>query len=212
MSEKEKSRRGSHVLNLLEYYATFALRPPQPDNNPSRHNRYQEARNEETAEEKMMSEKIRRELELPGPKVITVEDRGLLSTKFHKLRPAYNNIVDVLDKTMNAENSNIVYSNINILMDSAMWIGAYVFVTDASQESIEMYTKRKQTEPARRRATERFVAIMRAVEEVADGQELIDSDDFAAKIQNPVADRLGLSKYKAPSLSAIRRAIRELKK
>lgn len=93
-----------------------------------------------------------------------------------------------------------------------MWIGAYAFVTDGSHRSIERYTRRKQTEPARCKVTEKFAAIIDAVEAVTGGQELIDSIDFAARIQNAVAERMGLSKYKAPSYSAILRAVRVLKK
>ncbi len=212
MSEKKQSACDSVTLNRLEYYAKEALKPPRPDKHPFKAKQYRGPAYEVTDEEKIKSAEIRRKLELPGRKVFTIEDKEILSEKSNNLRPPYSAIVDVLDKVVDVELKDIVIRNIDILLDSAMWIGTYVFITDGSQESIENYAKHKQTEVARRNVTERFVDIINAVEAVADGLELIDSVDFAARIQSAVAERMGLSKYKAPSFSAIRRAIRELKK
>jgi hypothetical protein len=212
MSERKQSPFDSVTLNRLEYYAKEALTPPRPEQRPFKAKRYRRPAYEVTNEEKLKSAEIRRDLELPGRKIFTIEDKEILSQKSNNLRPAYSAIVDVLVKVTDVELKDIFIRNIDILLDSAMWIGAYVFVTDGSQESIENYARHKQTEVARRNVTERFVDIINAVEAVAAGRELLDSDRFAAEIQNAVAERMGLSKYKAPSFSAIRRAVRELKK
>ena len=94
-----------------------------------------------------------------------------------------------------------------------MWIGACVFVTDGAQEFFELYSKRKQAGLARGdEPSKKFIELVDIVTSVTEGHQILDSDKFALRIQPQVAKRLGLpEKGKAPSLSSIRNALREVK-
>ena len=85
MREREQSAGASFILNLLEYYAKQALTSPHPDEILSKLSRYRRYTYDETEQEKIESEEIRRNLELPGIKVFTVEDRTVLAEKSNSL-------------------------------------------------------------------------------------------------------------------------------
>jgi hypothetical protein len=213
MSEKKQSGRGSAILNQLEYYAKAALTVPEPVGEiPFKLKRGPRPSFEEMKAERRVSAEYRREMELPGIKVITLEDKAVLQEKYERLRPAFNTIIETLAKTVDAQTIKEVIENIDVLMDAAMWIGAYVFVTDGAQEFFELYSKRKQAELMRGdEPSKKFSDLIDAVDAVTEGREIAVSEKFAAIIQPEVAERLGLSKKEAPSLSAILRALREVK-
>jgi len=96
-------------------------------------------------------------------------------------------------------------------MDAAMWIGAYVFVTDGCHALFEHYIRRQQAERARDGSLKNFSKLVGVVNSITQGQKIFDSEKFARRIQPEVAAHLGLSENEAPSPSSIREAIREVK-
>ena len=73
MSEKKQSRRGSPILNQLEYFAKAALTVPEPVSQiPLTLKRRPRPSYEEIKAERQVSAEIRREMELPGTKVFTL--------------------------------------------------------------------------------------------------------------------------------------------
>ncbi len=213
MSEKKQSGRGSPILNQLEDYAKAALTVPEPVGEiPLKLKRGPRPSYEEMKAERRVTAEYRREMELPGTKVVAVEDKAILQKKYERLRPAFNMIAETLAKTVDTETSEGVLKNLDVLMDAAMWIGAYVFVTDGGQEFFELYSQRKQAELMRGdEPAKRFSELVDIVDEVTKDQQIFDSEKFALRIRPQVAERLGLPESKAPSLSFIRTALREVR-
>ena len=149
-SDASQPKRDSPILNQLEYYAKAALTVPEPVGEITlKLKRGPRPSYEEMKAERRVSAEYRREMELPGTKVFTLEDKAILQEKYERLRPAFNAIIETLERTSNKATIETALNNLGVLMDSAMWIGAYVFVTDGFQEFFELYNKRKQAELAR---------------------------------------------------------------
>jgi len=212
MSDKKQSGHGSSILNQLEDFARIALTAPEPVGEiPFELERGPRLLYEEIQAERRVSAELRREMELPGTKVFTIEDKAILQNKYERLRPAFDAIIGTLERGADAGTIELVLKNLDVLMDSAMWIGAYVFITDGAQEYFELYSKRKQAELARDEALKGFSDLVKIVDAVTDGRQISYSVKFALRIQPEVAERLGVPESEAPSPSAIRRALREAK-
>jgi hypothetical protein len=212
MSEKKQSGRGSPVLNQLEDYAKAALTVPEPVGEiPFNLKPGPRPSFEEMKAERQICAEYRREMELPGIKVVALEDKAILQEKYERLRPAFNMIVETLAKTVETETSEGVLKNLDVLMDAAMWIGAYVFVTDGAQEFFELYSKRKQAELARGDdQVKKFSELIELVDSVTEGRKIFDSIKSALKERPKIAERLGIPEEEAPSPGAIHRAIHEV--
>jgi hypothetical protein len=145
----------------------------------------------------------------PEAKAMTADDRRQLTRAMEKLRPAFDELAQVIEtmRPDSASRTQLAYASIHKIMEHAFNIGVYATVTD----SAGAYARNGQAALAQRakvvRADERKRNLRAAIIAESAGIPLIGSIKFAESIRGAVGSRLGNPSGKGYSARSIQREI-----